>query len=96
MKDKEKISTKLWLARSGESPEVIWIRGRTRPEVKKYLRHFLRSEEYWEGNPNIDLATEIFKSYAPNLFDCPGLRVDDSRGDVMFSLTDPSRDWIYK
>lgn len=87
-------STKIWKAVSPDSPEVFWVRGRTRAEVKKHLRHFFRSDSYWEGEPQEDLATDIFKSYSEGLCDCPGLRIDDSRGDVLYSLTDPSKDWI--
>jgi hypothetical protein len=89
-------STKIWKVTSPDFPEIFWVRGRTRAEVKKHLRHFFRSDSYWEGEPQEDLATDIFKSYCENgdLIDCPGIRVDDSRGDVMYSLTDPSRDWI--
>ena len=89
-------STKIWKAVSPDSPEVFWVRGRTRAEVKKHLRHFFRSDSYWEGESQEDLATDIFKSYSESgeLIDCPGLRVDDSRGDVLYSLTDPSKDWI--
>ena len=87
-------STKIWKATSPDSPEIFWVRGRTKAEVKKHLRHFFRSTSYWEGEPAEDLAREVFKSYSDNLLDCPGLRIDDSRGDVMYSLTDPSRDWI--
>ena len=95
---KEKIKTgptKLWRALSKDSPEVIWIRARTKPEVKKLLRGYLRSTEYWEGEPAEEVVKEIFDSYSADLKDCPGLRVDDTRGDVMISLTDPSADWIY-
>lgn len=87
-------STKIWLARSTETPEVLWIRGRTKPEAKKHLRHFLRSREYWEGEPDTETATTIFKSYSPFLSDCPGIRVDDTRGDVLMSLSEPALDWI--
>ena len=87
-------STKLWKAVSHDSPEIFWVRGRTKAEVKKHLRHFFRSESYWEGEPDPILSTEIFKSYGSNLSDCPGRRVDDTRGDVLYSLTDASRDWI--
>ena len=87
-------STKVWLAKSKDSPEIFWVRGRTRAEVKKHLRHFLKSTEYWDGEPDPITITEIFKSYSENLKDCPGIRIDDSRGDVMYSLIDPSRDWI--
>ena len=100
MADKEKRvkrrtgSTKIWKASSPNSPEIFWVRGRTKAEVKKHLRHFFRSDSYWEGEPEEDLATDIFKSYSESLLDCPGFRVDDSRGDVLYSLTDPSEDWI--
>jgi hypothetical protein len=89
-------STRIWKATSTDSPEIFWVRGRTRAEVKKHLRHFFRSTSYWEGEPQEDLARDVFKSYCESgsLIDCPGLRIDDSRGDVMYSLTDPSRDWI--
>ena len=89
-------STKIWKATSTDSLEIFWVRGRTRAEVKKHLRHFFRSDSYWEGEIQEDLAHDIFKSYCEggNLIDCPGLRVDDSRGDVLYSLTDPSKDWI--
>lgn len=89
-------STKIWKVTSPDSPEIFWVRGRTRAEVKKHLRHFFRSNSYWEGELQEDLARDIFKSYCENgnLIDCPGLRVDDTRGDVMYSLTDPSKDWI--
>ena len=89
-------STKIWKVTSPDSPEVFWVRGRTRAEVKKHLRHFFRSDSYWEGESQEDLAHDIFKSYCEsgNLIDCPGFRVDDSRGDVLYSLTDPSKDWI--
>jgi hypothetical protein len=89
-------STKIWKVCSSDSPEIFWVRGRTRAEVKKHLRHFFRSDSYWEGEPQEDLARDIFKSYCEsgNLIDCPGLRVDDTRGDVLYSLTDPSKDWI--
>ena len=87
-------STKIWKVISPDSPEIFWVRGRTRAEVKKHLRHFFRSDSYWEGESQEDLATDIFKSYSEGLCDCPGLRVDDSRGDVLYSLTDPSKDWI--
>lgn len=87
-------STKIWKVTSPDSPEIFWVRGRTRAEVKKHLRHFFRSDSYWEGELQEDLARDIFKSYSEGLCDCPGLRVDDTRGDVMYSLTDPSKDWI--
>ena len=89
-------STKIWKVCSSDSPEIFWVRGRTRAEVKKHLRHFFRSDSYWEGEPQEDLARDIFKSYCENgsLIDCPGFRVDDTRGDVLYSLTDPSKDWI--
>ena len=88
---------KLWKAVSEDSPEVFWIRGRTKAEVKKYLRWFFKSKSFWGEEPIQEkLVKEIFRSYTEKLIDCPGLRVDDSRGDVMYSLTDPSRDWIYK
>ena len=89
-------STKIWKVTSPDSPEIFWVRGRTRAEVKKHLRHFFRSDSYWEGEPQEDLAHDIFKSYCENgsLIDCPGFRVDDTRGDVLYSLTDPSKDWI--
>ena len=89
-------STKIWKVTSPDSPEIFWVRGRTRAEVKKHLRHFFRSDSYWEGEPQEDLAHDIFKSYCESgsLIDCPGFRVDDSRGDVLYSLTDPSKDWI--
>ena len=89
-------STKIWKVTSPDSPEIFWVRGRTRAEVKKHLRHFFRSDSYWEGEPQEDLARDVFKSYCENgsLIDCPGLRVDDTRGDVLYSLTDPSKDWI--
>lgn len=89
-------STKIWKVTSPDSPEIFWVRGRTRAEVKKHLRHFFRSDSYWEGEPQEDLAHDIFKSYCESgsLVDCPGFRVDDSRGDVLYSLTDPSKDWI--
>ena len=87
-------STKIWKVTSPESAEIFWVRGRTRAEVKKHLRHFFRSSDYWEGEPQEDLAHDIFKSYSENLTDCPGLRIDDTRGDVLYSLTDPSRDLI--
>lgn len=87
-------SVKLWKAISPDLPEVLWVRGKTRPEVKRHLRFFLRSKEYWEGEPQEILAREIFKSYSENLKDCPGIRIDDTRGDVLLSLTDPSKDWI--
>jgi hypothetical protein len=89
-------STKIWKVTSPDSPEIFWVRGRTRAEVKKHLRHFFRSDSYWEGEPQEDLVHDIFKSYCESgsLIDCPGFRVDDSRGDVLYSLTDPSKDWI--
>ena len=89
-------STKIWKVTSPDSPEIFWVRGRTRAEVKKHLRHFFRSDSYWEGEPQEDLAHDIFKSYCESgsLIDCPGFRVDDTRGDVLYSLTDPSKDWI--
>ena len=89
-------STKIWKVTSTDSPEIFWVRGRTKAEVKKHLRHFFRSASYWEGEPQEDLARDVFKSYCESgsLIDCPGLRVDDSRGDVLYSLTDPSKDWI--
>ena len=89
-------STKIWKVTSPDSPEIFWVRGRTRAEVKKHLRHFFRSDSYWEGEPQEDLARDVFKSYCEegSLIDCPGLRVDDTRGDILYSLTDPAQDWI--
>ena len=89
----DKVSPKLWRARSKDNPEEFWIRGRTKPEVKKILRKFLKSPEYWEGEPDLEIATEIFKSYCSDICDCPGIRVDDSRGDVLLSLVNSSNDW---
>ena len=87
-------STKILSTSSTEKPEILLIRWRTKPEVKKHLRHFLRSREYWEGEPDTETATTIFKSYSPFLSDCPGIRVDDTRGDVLMSLSEPALDWI--
>lgn len=92
---RSKSSTKLWRVRSTEYAEIFWVRARTKPECKKILRKFLRSREYWEGDPQEEFVPEIFKAYT-DYKDCPGLRVDETRGDVMYNLVDPSRDWIDK
>lgn len=84
---------KLWRAKSETLPEIIWIKARTKPECKKKLRAYLRSREYWEGEPDLSGASEIFKAYT-DLRDCPGLSLDETRGDVLVSLVDPGRDFI--
>lgn len=90
----ESKSSKLWKAESKESSEVFWIRGKTKPEIKKKLRHYFGSEEFWDGKPIEELIGRVFKSYSSELIDCPGIFLDDSRGDVLVSLTDPSLDWF--
>jgi len=87
-------SSKLWEVRSNKSEDVFWVHARTKPEAKKILRFYLRSPEYWGGEPNLEFSTELFKSYV-SYKDIPGIQIDDTRGDVIIELTDPSLDWIW-
>lgn len=91
----ESKSNKLWKAESEGCSTVFWIRGKTKPEIKKRLRRYFGSEEYWEKEPpNENLVRMVFRAYSKNLVDCPGIFLDDTRGDVLPSLTDPSLDWF--
>lgn len=73
----------------------FWVHARTKPEAKKILRFYLRSPEYWGGEPNLEFSTELFKSYV-SYKDIPGIQIDDTRGDIIVELTDPSLDWIWQ
>ena len=86
---------KLWRVRSKVFEEIFWIKGRTKPEAKKILRKYLHSSEYWGGEPQPDCVSEIFKAY-DDYKDCPGIKVDDSRGDLMVSLVNPAKDFIWQ
>jgi len=88
-------SSKLWEVKSDSIEDIFWVHARTKPEAKKILRYYFRSKEYWGGEPNLELATTFFKSYT-SYKDIPGLQVDDTRGDVIVELTDPSQDWIWQ
>lgn len=84
---------KLWRIRSKDFEEVFWIRAKTKPEAKKILRKYLHSTDYWGNEAQTEYASEIFKSY-DDIMDCPGIKVDETRGDLMTSLVNSATDFI--
>jgi hypothetical protein len=90
---KEGNLSKIWRVKSKDYPEVFYIKARTKPEAKKIFRAFLKSSNYWEGEPQLDFVSTIFKAYT-DYIDCPGIKADDTRGDLMMSLVHPETDFI--